>query len=890
MRFWIILLLLTISAKSFASHIVGGELYYDYLGNNQYKVYITIFRDCFSTGAQYDNPLSLGVFNSSSQLVQNQMIPFNGSVQIPIVFSNPCVVPPNNICIEKTTYVTVLSLPPSVGGYTLAYQRCCRGPSIVNIVAPDDTGLTLVGHIPGSETPFVTNSSPRFSGYPPLIVCNSEELVFNHSATDPDGDQLVYSLVAPWAGATSDFPMPNPPPGPGYAPVVWGNSFSVSNPLGPGASISINSATGILTAQPSLTGLFVIGIKVREYRNGILIGETIRDFMFRVINCNITMEAIIPVQEDMSYFESYCQGLTVTFDNNSYGATNYAWDFGVSTINTDVSTQFEPTYTYPNPGTYLVRLIANPGWSCTDTIVRTIVVNHPLEMSFTTLDSICIVGNTFNFVGAYTGTNLASYTWDFGPHSSVASSTNLVVNNVVFDTSGFIPITLNGYIGTCNAVYTDSIYIYPFVSASFAPPPNYLCEGLTVAFLNTTENAANYQWDFGVSGISTDVSTQVTPTFTFPVPGAYTVELIASSTGACIDTAYQNLIVNEVLDVSFTSNDSLCITGNSFNFDGSFVGSSTTSFSWNFGQNSSPASPSGLDVNNVQFSVPGSLPITLTGTYGACTDSYTSKIFIYREPTIDFTIRPGLQCVPFVAHFKELCTSDAPLNYSWGFGDETGSSLANPVHTYMQVGSYNVSLKINADFGCTDTFYLTKANFVNVNPRPISSFSVSPPETDICHSEVDFNDQSIGGYYYYYNFDGKAFSEQQNPTYSYREDGTFYPIQIVTNEFGCTDTSRQKVYIEPFMMYFPNAFTPDGNAYNNEFIGKASLEILEWDFTVYNKWGEVVFRSDDPKIGWDGIYKGKMAQDGIYTYRVHYKTCEYTNSVHDFIGHFSLLR
>lgn len=890
MRFYLILILFFSCFSSYASHIVGGEVYYDYLGSNQYKISITLYRDCFSSGAEYDDPLSLGIFTSSNVLLQNVLIPFTGSTNVPITFSNPCVVPPNDICIEKTTYIAIVTLPPAVGGYTLSYQRCCRGPNVLNLNTPDDTGITLTTHIPGPETSFLVNSSPRFVGYPPTILCNNEDFVFNHSATDPDGDQLVYSLVSPYSGANSSSPMPSPPPSPPYAPVNWLSAFSAANPLGSGATISINSSTGILTASPSMLGLFVVGIRVQEYRGGVLVGETIRDFLFRVINCNITLQANVPLQEDMDYFISYCQGLTVTFDNNSFGATNYHWDFGVTSSTSDVSGQFEPTYTYPAAGSYTVTLIANPGWPCTDTSTQTIIVNEYLDVSYTTVDSICINNNSFDFNGIVVGASGATFSWNFGSNATPLTSTSLDVNNVVFDTSGFIPVTLTGHIGTCNATFIDSIYIFPMVNASFAPPPNYLCEGLTVTMINSTTDAINYHWDFGSTSSSSDQSTQFQPTYTYQAPGSYLVTLIASSTGSCIDTTSQTLIMNEILNVSFTSNDSLCITGNSFNFDGTMVGSPTTTFLWNFGSNASIPTSTSLDVNNVVFSSAGTIPITLVGNYGTCVDTYTSSIFIYREPTINFSLAPGLQCVPFTAHFTDLSTSDSPLFYSWDFGDGGTSTAANPTYVYEAVGQYDVSLSIHADKGCVDTLFLDKNNLVNVHPRPTSYFMVTPAETDICHSLIQFTDKSDGGSTYRYIFDGHAFSSEQNPAYSYTDDGTFYPIQIVTNQFGCSDTSKQKVYIEPFMIYFPNAFTPDGDEFNNVFEAKYYLEILEWDFRVYNRWGEEVFRSIDPKIGWDGIYKGGLAQDGLYTYTVHYVSCEITDAVHNLTGHFSLIK
>ncbi len=164
MRYLLILITFFQINSLIASHIVGGEIFYDYLGANQYKISIVLYRDCNSTGAVYDDPLSLGIFSNTGTLLYNELISFPGSTNVPITFSNPCVTPPNDICIEKAIYTTILNLPPRVGGYTLAYQRCCRGPNVINLLYPDQTGLTLMAHIPGLETNFQQNSSPRFTG------------------------------------------------------------------------------------------------------------------------------------------------------------------------------------------------------------------------------------------------------------------------------------------------------------------------------------------------------------------------------------------------------------------------------------------------------------------------------------------------------------------------------------------------------------------------------------------------------------------------------------------------------------------------------------------------------------------------------------------------------
>ena len=890
MRFILFVLLFFFYQTIYASHIVGGDIYYNYLGNNNYQINITLYRDCYSTGAAYDNPLHLTIYNASNVEIQTLDIPFPGSVNVPIVFNNPCVTAPGGICVEKATYSVTVNLPPTPGGYTASYQRCCRGPNVSNLIAPEDTGLTLTTHIPGSETSMTANSSPHFVNYPPIVICNNDELIFNHYASDPDGDQLVYSLVTPFEGATSTQPMPSVIPPPAYGLVQFANGFSSANPLGPGASISINPTTGVLTAQPNLQGLFVVGIRVQEYRNGVLIGQTVRDFLFKVISCNISMQATIPLQVNMNYFVSYCQGLTVTFDNNSYGGTNYSWDFGVPNSTTDVSTIFEPSYTYPSPGTYIATLVVNPGWPCTDTAYQTMIVNEELSVSFTSNDSLCILGNNFDFNGSVIGTNNASYTWDFGSHASIQNATSLDVNNVVFDTSGFIVVTLNSTIGTCFTGYTDSIYVFPLPIVNFNPPPNYLCEGLTTTLFNTSTGCDQYSWDFGVNGINTDVSSAISPTYTFPAPGVYTVQLIAGSNGACIDTTYEILTMNEILNVSFTSNDSLCITGNSFNFDGSMVGSPTTTFSWNFGMAASIQNATTLDVSNVHFNQSGTIPITLTGNYANCVDTYTSSIYIYPEPTIDFTIEPGLQCVPFEAHFNELCNYVTTLNYSWDFGDGGTSNASNPINTYYNVGSYDVSLMIHADVGCTDTFYLTKYDMIQVHPSPVSKFIVDKDEADICHSTIQFIDQSEGGLTYFYMFDNIEGTTVQNPSYTYIEDGLFYPIQYVTNEFLCVDSSFEKVTILPYAIYIPNTFTPDGDEYNNDYKVVTYLPAQSWDFKIYNRWGEIVFETLDQDEFWNGTYKGQKAPDGIYNYHLIYESCENSDNVHELYGFVSLIR
>lgn len=523
---------LLLSLTTYASHIVGGDIYYDYLGNDNYRITVVLYRDCASTGAAYDDPMSIGIFNSSNSLVQEVQIPFPGSVQLPVVLNNPCVSPPTGICTERAIYTTVVNLPPTPGGYSVSYQRCCRGPNVANLITPEDTGLTLVAHITGTNSNALVNSAPRFNNYPPLVICNNDELNFDHSATDPDGDELVYELITPFAGANGAAPMPQPPPSPPYFQVNFAGGFTPLNPLGPGATISINPTTGQLLADPELLGLFVVGIRVKEFRNGVQIGQSDRDFLFKVVNCVINMQAEVVPQTESSTFISFCQGYDAQFENNSFGGTNYLWDFGVDTLDTDISTAFEPSYTYPGPGEYIVTLVVNPGWPCTDTSRQTFIILEDLDVSFTVEDSICVLGNQLDFVGSYEGPENPTYTWSFGPVAQPASATTLDVNDVHFNEPGFHSVTLSAETGQCSGSFTDIVFLYDVPEINFGIDPELKCAPYLAEFIDSSTAYAPliYEWNFGDGSGSTDAN----PTHLYEFPGVYDVTLTIQSTEGCI--------------------------------------------------------------------------------------------------------------------------------------------------------------------------------------------------------------------------------------------------------------------------------------------------------------------------------------------------------------------
>ena len=430
------LLLSVLSFVSKATHIVGGSLTYVHVSGSTYVLTLKLYRDCGPGTASLPASVNITIldnFGQSFNPSKDVNIPLTSVSFVPSSL-DPCAVAPNpQPCVQEAIYTkTVTNLPPSVGGYQMYYQICCRNTSILNITNPGGTGETFYATIPGMTTTsvwkedftlpngttvdngatswslvngttapssssvtanlfqvngannasamwysqvipistctninvsvnlsetgaldaadsikvyykinggpltlfpvngsivgnftnavasatglsgtniqivirtkfdgsspssenyqfdnvnvtcvgsFIDNSDPTFDNFPPLFICVNQPFTFDHSATDINGDQLVYSLYQPFNNTAPTFASGSA----SFTPVVYTGSYGYTNPLG--GPFSINPTTGILSGTPSTLGQFVVGVVVSEYRNGVLISQTLRDFQFNVLNC-----------------------------------------------------------------------------------------------------------------------------------------------------------------------------------------------------------------------------------------------------------------------------------------------------------------------------------------------------------------------------------------------------------------------------------------------------------------------------------------------------------------------------------------------------------------------------------------------------------------------------
>jgi gliding motility-associated-like protein len=480
----------------------------------------------------------------------------------------------------------------------------------------------------------------------------------------------------------------------------------------------------------------------------------------------------------------------------------------------------------------------------------------------------------------------ATFSWTLPSSASVGSAQGVSVPNVTFNAAGFQTVILEAQTNFCQATFTDSILIFGDPIADFIVPPQVECLGYTITFTNSSQNTFNYSWDFGFG----QSSIQTSPTVTFPSPGLYTVTLISASTGSCTDTISTLVPIGEPILLDMTHSDSLCID-NAFAFDAQVSGPAGTQYFWNFGPNANPQQSTQLTGNQVYFLQNGFQQVQLIGQNPLCTDTLTELVRVFGHPSIDFVFIESLQCAPSIAQFVNLSQTEVPTSFIWDFGDGNTSQVLHPNHVYTTPGNYTVTLTLQEQAGCLDTLFMAQQDLITVHPSPQAGFIVNPDEVDVCNNEVNFTSQAISAVSYTYFVEDKGFTYNvPNFVHAYQTGGTDFPMQVVANAFGCTDTAYARVEVAPFSIYAPNTFIPDNNDRNDVFYVVTDFEVFECSLKIFNRWGEVVFESNNLVQGWDGTYKGLACQDGQYNYVLKFKPCHEPNIMRQYEGIVHLLR
>jgi gliding motility-associated-like protein len=561
LRWLLMSLILTAGSPLWSAHIIGGEFSYECLGNGNYRFTLRLYRDCAGGGALFDGApgapfdATVSIFGENNTLLANVFLSSPAMKNIPPLISNPCLTVPPGICVQEGVYTFTRNLPPSNQSYHITYQRCCRNNTITNIFDPGSVGATYTIELtPLSQS--LCNNSPNFSKVPPIVICAGEDINYDFSATDTDGDELKYYLCSPFVGGgtnTTQWALPNgvapnpdlPPP---YFPVQFIPPFSPANPMGGNPQITIDENTGLISGIPTLQGQYVVGVCVEEYRNGQLLSVSRRDFQFNVTTCEPTVVADIEKDEIINgqdFLIISCGENTIDFVNKSYQAQNintFRWVFDIGGQEQNFF-DWNPSVTFPGVGTYQGKLLLNPGTTCADTANIFVNIFPEIVSDFSFEYDTCISGpvnfTDLSFSGAGPG-SIVEWEWDFAD----ASGAQTPNPEHLFLTPGTFPVSLKvtDTNGCSDLKFRDLLY-YPIPELIIVAPSEVVaCEPAPITFNNLSapiNEEYAVVWDFGDGNTGTGLS----PTHIYTEEGIYTVTVsITSPLGCFTDTTFLNLV------------------------------------------------------------------------------------------------------------------------------------------------------------------------------------------------------------------------------------------------------------------------------------------------------------------------------------------------------------
>jgi len=278
-------------------------------------------------------------------------------------------------------------------------------------------------------------------------------------------------------------------------------------------------------------------------------------------------------------------------------------------------------------------------------------------------------------------------------------------------------------------------------------------------------------------------------------------------------------------------------------------------------------SPSG-DLDNANISNPVATPLSTTPysvtvtDNNSCSSSSSVTVTVKPNPIADFTASDV--CLGLSTSFLNTSNPNVGITSAWTFGDGATSTLDNPSHTYTKVDTFDVTLIVALN-GCFDTVTHAAITY----PATVADFKASPKlGYDAGNNPISFTNLSKNSDTWVWDFGDLSGSNAKSPTHQYTTAGIYTVQLIAANIYGCADTMTKnnyiRIYPEP-KVYMPNAFSPNSDG-KNDVLQPIVNGVKFFDFSVFNRWGEKVYHSNDSQTGWDGTFKGATVQPGTYPY------------------------
>lgn len=471
---------------------------------------------------------------------------------------------------------------------------------------------------------------------------------------------------------------------------------------------------------------------------------------------------------------------------NAGTLTTWEWSFGDGTT----STQQNPRKTYNQTGFYTIglRVVSSTGCEASRTWVRHIRIVPGVTAEFNNSEPVTCRGPfNINFINQTSGPGNMTWQWDFG---NSATSTQQHPTTSYTD-----PGTYNvQLIGRSEYGCADTV-VKPVTVTAYGTAidvPDELCLNTPVNFQNgSSPGPVSALWDFGNGSESTNIN----DTTRYTAYGDYTVKLVNTYPN-CKDSVTKTVTVLPLPTVNFTASETVsCRAPFTVNFQD--LSPEAVSWLWDFGDGTTSTEQHPVHT----YQAEGQYTVTLTITTAAgCTNSISTNNYIrIIKPTVRIGNVPTGGCIPFTFQpVPSVSAVDGVASWFWDYGDGFTSTADTPAtHTYTEVGTFTMKLRITTNGGCTDSIVFPGA--IRTGTKPVADFEMTTPDTcaaaDIQFTSLSTHPDGVDNVLWVFG-DGVT-SEEDNPIHSFTDTG-FFNVTLTAYHNACpSDPVTKPVHIKP---------------------------------------------------------------------------------------------
>lgn len=504
-------------------------------------------------------------------------------------------------------------------------------------------------------------------------------------------------------------------------------------------------------------------------------------------------------------------------------------------------------------------------------------ITEPIDFNVTIqiIDSVSCSNLSDATILASVSDNTNTYSFLWG--TSASNQTSASVNNLSSGT--YSVVATNNTTGCKDS--TSVIVTNPLPLVINTEPNQTICIGQSAtitAIASGGTGVLTFNWDNGLGSSSSHI---VAPSITT----VYTVSVVDENNCSSVQTSV-TVMVKEPLSVQVFKDDTICL-GSSINItsiasggDGNYI------YVWSNGENTNQM--------NVTPSITTNYVLTLSDGCGTptVTDNVTITIINLPDSTFNETAYSGCYPVNAVYHAN---TINSNYQYQWSSNNIIISNYDSLNNDFSTIGCQDIALQvsevISPSLTCTSSHTFSQA--VCVYDYPSASFVYDSTDLNIFNPEVNFSNLSSNADNYIWSVNGFDFSFETNPTYIFPSDSAgIYLVCLEANNSigGCSSTFCKEVNVKDVdLFYIPNTFTPDGD-FNNDIFKPVmtGYDTESYSFKIFDRWGELIFNTDDIEKGWDGVYKNKLVQMDVYVWKISAKTLN-KKELKDYVGHVNIL-